>query len=31
MRKWPLIAGVVVALGALSGVAAYEAAAPRED
>jgi hypothetical protein len=31
MRKWPLIAGVVVALGALSGVAAYEAAAPREN
>src|SRR4029077_2962831 len=31
MRKWPPIAGVMVALGALSGVAAYEATTPRED
>ena len=31
MRKWPPIAGMVVALGALSGVAAYEATPPREN
>jgi hypothetical protein len=31
MRKWPPIAGVMVALGALSGVAAYEATTPREN
>src|SRR6478735_450209 len=31
MRKWPTIAGVVVALGALSAVAAYEATPPREN
>ena len=29
MRSWKLITGAVIALGALSGVAAYEAAAPR--
>ena len=31
MPKWPLIAGVMVALGALSTVAAYEATPPREN
>ena len=31
MRNWPPIAGVMVALGALSGVAAYEATTPREN
>jgi hypothetical protein len=31
MRRWPLIASAIVALGALSGAAAYQHAAPRQD
>jgi hypothetical protein len=31
MRRWPLIAFATVALGALSGAAAYQHAAPRQD
>jgi hypothetical protein len=31
MRRWPIIASAIVALGALSGAAAYQHAAPRQD
>jgi hypothetical protein len=31
MRRWPLIVSIMVALGALSGAAAYQHAAPRPD
>jgi hypothetical protein len=31
MRNWPIVMAAVLALGALSGVAAYERAAPRAD
>ena len=31
MRRWPIIASAFVALGALSGAAAYQHAAPRQD
>ena len=31
MRRWPVIASAIVALGALSGAAAYQHAAPRQD
>src|SRR5262245_55900862 len=31
MRRWPLIAFVIIALGALSGAAAYQQAGPRQD
>ncbi len=30
MRRWPVIASAIVALGALSGAAAYQHAAPRQ-
>jgi len=31
MRRWPVIASAIVALGALSGAAAYQHVAPRQD
>ena len=31
MRRWPVIASAIVAIGALSGAAAYQHAAPRQD
>ena len=31
MRRWPVIAAALVALGALSGAAAYQHVAPRQD
>ncbi|MEH2611341.1 hypothetical protein [Bradyrhizobium sp. AZCC 1693] len=31
MRRWPLIVSAIVALGALSGAAAYQHVAPRQD
>jgi len=30
MRRWPVIAAAMVALGALSGAAAYQHVAPRQ-
>ena len=31
MPRWPLIVSIMVALGALSGAAAYQHVAPRQD